>query len=112
MGLTGTVAKTSAGALNYTPVAKVANIGQTIDALKKEGLWFVCGHMGGDVMYRLNLKGPIGLVVGNEGDGVSRLVREKCDYIASIPMKGDIDSLNASVAAGVLAYEIVRQRMN
>ena len=111
VGLTGTVAKTSAGALNYTPVAKVANIGQTIDALKKEGLWFVCGHMGGDVMYRLNLKGPIGLVVGNEGDGVSRLVREKCDYIASIPMKGDIDSLNASVAAGVLAYEIVRQRM-
>ena len=112
VGLTGTVAKTSAGALNYTPVAKVANIGQTIDALKKEGLWFVCGHMGGDVMYRLNLKGPIGLVVGNEGDGVSHLVREKCDYIASIPMKGDIDSLNASVAAGVLAYEIVRQRMN
>ena len=111
VGLTGTVAKTSAGALNYTPVAKVANIGQTIDALKKEGLWFVCGHMGGDVMYRLNLKGPIGLVVGNEGDGVSRLVREKCDYIPSIPMKGDIDSLNASVAAGVLAYEIVRQRL-
>lgn len=112
VGLTGVVAKTSAGALNYTPVAKVANLGQTIDQLKKEGLWFVCGHMGGDVMYRLNLKGPIGLVVRNEGDGVSRLVREKCDYIASIPMKGDIDSLNASVAAGILAYEIVRQRMN
>ena len=112
VGLTGVVAKTSAGALNYTPVAKVANLGQTLDQLKKEGLWFVCGHMGGDVMYRLNLKGPIGLVVGNEGDGVSRLVREKCDYIASIPMKGDIDSLNASVAAGILAYEIVRQRMN
>ena len=112
VGLTGVVAKTSAGALNYTPVAKVANLGQTMDQLKKEGLWFVCGHMGGDVMYRLNLKGPIGLVVGNEGEGVSRLVREKCDYIASIPMKGDIDSLNASVAAGILAYEIVRQRMN
>lgn len=112
VGLTGVVAKTSAGALNYTPVAKVANLGQTIDQLKKEGLWFVCGHMGGDVMYRLNLKGPIGLVVGNEGEGVSRLVREKSDYIASIPMKGDIDSLNASVAAGILAYEIVRQRMN
>lgn len=112
VGLTATVAKTSAGALNYTPVAKVANISQTIDALKKEGLWFVCGLMGGDVMYRLNLKGPIGLVVGNEGEGVSRLVREKCDYIASIPMKGNIDSLNASVAAGVLAYEIVRQRMS
>ena len=112
VGMTGVVAQTSAGALNYTPVAKVANLGQTIDQLKKEGLWFVCGHMGGDVMYRLNLKGPIGLVVGNEGEGVSRLVREKCDYIASIPMKGDIDSLNASVAAGILAYEIVRQRMN
>ncbi|MEE1243918.1 23S rRNA (guanosine(2251)-2'-O)-methyltransferase RlmB [Frisingicoccus sp.] len=112
VGLTATVAKTSAGALNYTPVAKVSNIGQTIDQLKKEGLWFVCGHMGGEVMYRLNLKGPIGLVVGNEGEGVSRLVREKCDFVASIPMKGDIDSLNASVAAGVLAYEIVRQRMN
>ena len=112
VGLTGVVAKTSAGALNYTPVAKVANLGQTIDQLIIEGLWFVCGHMGGDVMYRLNLKGPIGLVVGNEGEGVSRLVREKCDYIASIPMKGDIDSLNASVAAGILAYEIVRQRMN
>ena len=111
VGLTGVVAKTSAGALNYTPVAKVANLGQTIDQLKKEGLWFVCGHMGGDMMYRLNLKGPIGLVVGNEGEGVSRLVREKCDYVASIPMKGDIDSLNASVAAGILAYEIVRQRM-
>lgn len=112
VGLTATVAKTSAGALNYTPVAKVSNLGQTIDQLKKEGLWFVCADMGGEVMYRLNLKGPIGLVVGNEGDGVSRLVREKCDFIASIPMKGDIDSLNASVAAGVLAYEIVRQRMN
>lgn len=112
VGLTATVAKTSAGALNYTPVAKVANLTQTIETLKKEGLWFVCGHMGGETMYRLNLKGPIGLVVGNEGEGVSRLVREKCDYIASIPMRGDIDSLNASVAAGILAYEIVRQRMN
>ena len=112
VGLTGVVAKTSAGALNYTPVAKVANLGQTIDQLKKEGLWFVCGHMGGDVMYRLNLKGPIGLVVGYDGVGVSGLVGEKCEYIASIPMKGDIDSLNASVAAGILAYEIVRQRMN
>ena len=106
------ISSTSAGALNYTPVAKVSNLGQTIDQLKKEGLWFVCADMGGEVMYRLNLKGAIGLVVGNEGDGVSRLVREKCDFIASIPMKGDIDSLNASVAAGVLAYEIVRQRMN
>lgn len=110
-GLTATVAKTSAGALNYTPVAKVTNLGTTIEELKEKGLWFVCADMGGTTMYDLDLKGPIGLVIGNEGDGVSRLVREKCDYIASIPMKGDIDSLNASVAAGVLAYEIVRQRM-
>lgn len=111
VGLTATVAKTSAGAINYTPVAKVTNISNTIDELKKEGLWFVCADMDGDVMYRTNLKGPIGLVIGNEGDGVSRLVKEKCDFVASIPMKGDIDSLNASVAAGVMAFEIVRQRM-
>lgn len=110
-GLTAVVARASAGALNYTPVAKVANLGQTIDRLKKEGMWFVCADMGGTVMYDLNLKGPMGLVIGNEGEGVSRLVKEKCDFVASIPMKGDIDSLNASVAAGVLAYEIVRQRM-
>ena len=111
VGLTATVARTSAGALNYTPVAKVTNLSKTIEDLKKEGMWFVCADMGGTTMYRLDLKGPIGLVIGNEGDGVSRLVREKCDFIASIPMKGDIDSLNASVAAGVLAYEIVRQRL-
>lgn len=111
-GLTATVAKTSAGALNYTPVAKVTNIGKTMEELKEKGLWFVCADMGGETMYRLNLTGPIGLVIGSEGEGVSRLVREKCDFIASIPMKGDIDSLNASVAAGILAYEIVRQRMN
>ena len=111
VGLTPTVAKTSAGALNYTPVAKVTNIGKTIDELKKEGIWFVCADMGGETMYRLNLTGPIGLVLGSEGEGVSRLVREKCDFTASIPMFGDIDSLNASVAAGVLAYEIVRQRI-
>ena len=111
VGLTATVAKTSAGALNYTPVAKVTNIAATIESLKKEGLWFVCADMGGETMYKLNLKGPIGLVIGNEGNGVSRLVKEKCDFVASIPMKGDIDSLNASVAAGVMAFEIVRQRM-
>lgn len=110
-GLTATVAKTSAGALNYTPVAKVTNLGQTIEELKKQGMWFVCADMDGEVMYRLDLKGPIGMVIGNEGEGVSRLVKEKCDFVASIPMKGDIDSLNASVAAGVLAYEIVRQRI-
>ena len=110
-GLTATVAKTSAGALNYTPVAKVTNLGQTIEELKKKGIWFVCADMSGGVMYRQNLKGPIGMVIGNEGNGVSRLVKEKCDFTAAIPMKGDIDSLNASVAAGVLAWEIVRQRM-
>ena len=110
-GLTAVVARTSAGALNYTPVAKVNNLSNTIEELKKEGMWFVCADMGGQTMYDLNLTGSIGLVIGNEGQGVSRLVREKCDMIASIPMKGDIDSLNASVAAGVLAYEIVRQRL-
>ena len=111
VGLTATVARTSAGALNYTPVAKVTNLSKTIEDLKKEGLWFVCADMGGTTMYDLDLKGPIGLVIGNEGEGVGRLVKENCDFIASIPMKGNIDSLNASVAAGVLAYEIVRQRM-
>lgn len=108
--LTPTVMRASAGALNYTPVAKVTNIAQTIKELKEEGLWFICADMNGEEMYNLNLTGPIGLVIGSEGEGVSRLVRESCDMIASIPMKGDIDSLNASVAAGVLAYEIVRQR--
>ena len=112
VGLTATVAKTSAGALNYTPVAKVANLGQTIDELKEKGIWFVCADMDGEVMYRQNLTGPIGLVIGNEGNGVSRLVKEKCDFTTAIPMNGDIDSLNASVAAGVLAFEIVRQRMS
>ena len=110
-GLTAVVAKTSAGALNFTPVARVTNLAKTIEELKKEGIWFVCADMGGTTMYDLNLKGPIGLVIGNEGEGVGRLVKEKCDMIASIPMKGDIDSLNASVAAGVLAYDIVRQRL-
>lgn len=111
VGLTATVARTSAGAINYTLVAKVTNIASVMEDLKKEGVWFVCADMGGTTMYDLNLKGAIGLVIGNEGDGVSRLVKEHCDMVASIPMKGDIDSLNASVACGVLAYEIVRQRM-
>ena len=111
VGLTSTVAKTSAGAINYTPVAKVTNIVRTIEQLKEKGIWFVCADMGGETMYDLDLTGPMGLVIGNEGEGVSRLVREACDFTASIPMKGDIDSLNASVAAGVLAYEIVRQRL-
>ena len=111
VGLTSTVAKTSAGAINYTPVAKVTNIVRTIEELKEKGIWFGCADMGGETMYDLDLTGPMGLVIGNEGEGVSRLVRKACDFTASIPMKGDIDSLNASVAAGVLAYEIVRQRL-
>ena len=111
VGLTAAVARTSAGALNYTPVAKVTNLAKTIEELKEKGLWFVCADMGGTKMYDLDLKGPIGLVIGSEGEGVGRLVKEKCDMSAAIPMKGDIDSLNASVAAGVLAYEIVRQRV-
>lgn len=112
VGLTSTVARTSAGALNYTPVVRVTNISKTIEELKDKGMWFVCADMDGETMYNLNLTGSIGLVIGNEGEGVSRLVREKCDFVASIPMKGDIDSLNASVAAGVLGFEIVRQRLN
>lgn len=109
-GLTSVVARTSAGALNYTPVAKVTNLNTTMEQLKKEGMWFVCADMGGTAYYNLDLKGPMGLVIGSEGEGVSRLVKENCDFVASIPMKGDIDSLNASVAAGILAFEIARQR--
>ena len=112
VGLTATVAKTSAGALNYTPVAKVTNLVKTMEELKEKGLWFVCADMDGEQMYDLNLTGPIGLVIGNEGEGVGRLVKENCDFVAGIPMKGQINSLNASVAAGVLAYEIVRQRIS
>lgn len=111
VGLTSTVVKASAGAVCYTPVAKVTNISKTIEELKEKGMWFACADMDGELMYNCNLKGPMGIVIGNEGSGVSRLVREKCDYVVSIPMKGDIDSLNASVAAGVLAYEVVRQRL-
>ena len=111
VGLTATVAKASAGAINYTPVAKVTNLVKTMDELKKQGMWFVCGDMGGDSMYSLDLTGPMGVVIGNEGEGVSRLVKENCDFVATIPMFGDIDSLNASVAMGVLSHEIVRQRM-
>lgn len=111
VGLTATVAKASAGAIHYTPVAKVTNLVKTMEELKKQGMWFVCGDMSGETMYSLDLTGPIGVVIGNEGDGVSRLVKENCDFTASIPMQGDIDSLNASVAMGILSYEIVRQRI-
>ena len=103
VGLTATVAKTSAGALNYTPVAKVTNLVKTMEELKQRGLWFVCADMDGEQMYDLNLTGPIGLVVGSEGEGVGRLVKENCDFVARVPMRGQISSLNASVAAGVRA---------
>ncbi len=111
VGLTATVAKASAGALHYTPVAKVTNLSQTMEQLKKEGLWFVCADMGGELMYKQNLTGPLGIVMGGEGSGVSELVKKNCDFITAIPMKGQIDSLNVSVATGVLAYEVLRQRM-
>ncbi len=110
VGLTAAVARTSAGAVNYTPVAKVTNLSRTIDELKEKGLWFACADMDGEVMYKQDLSGPIGIVIGAEGSGVSRLVKSKCDFIVSIPVMGQIDSLNASVAAGVLAYEVVRRR--
>lgn len=111
VGLTAAVARTSAGALNYTPVARVTNLVRTMEELKQKGIWFVCADMDGEPMYSLNLTGPVGLVVGSEGEGVSRLVKENCDFVAGIPMKGEITSLNASVAGGILAYEIVRQRI-
>lgn len=110
VGLTAVAARTSAGAIHYTPVVKVTNLARTMEDLKKRGLWFVCADMDGTPMTKLSMTGPIGLVIGAEGSGVSRLVKEKCDMTASIPMKGEIDSLNASVAAGILMYEIVRQR--
>lgn len=110
VGLRASVARTSAGAINYTPVAKVTNISKTIEELKKEGLWFICADMSGTSMYEVDFKGAIGIVIGNEGSGVSESVKKKCDFLVSIPMFGDIDSLNVSVATGILAYEAVRQR--
>ena len=112
VGLTATAVAASAGAVNHIPVARVSNLSDTIKELKDKGLWFVCADMDGTTMYDLDLTGPIGVVVGSEGSGVSRLVKENCDLVASIPMKGRIDSLNASVAAGILGYEIVRQRLS
>lgn len=111
VGLNSVVAKTSAGAVEYTPVAKVTNIASTIDDLKKEGLWIAAADMDGEEMYKIDLKGSLALVIGSEGEGIGRLIKEKCDFIASIPMTGQINSLNASVAAGVLMYEAMRQRM-
>ncbi len=111
VGLTAAAARTSAGAIYYTPVARVTNLVKTMEELKEQGMWFVCGDMEGTPMYELNLTGSIGLVIGSEGSGVGRLVKENCDMTAAIPMKGDIDSLTALVGAGVLAYEIVRQKL-
>ncbi len=109
-GVNSVVMKTSAGAVEYTPVAKVTNLAQAIDELKDSGYWVTCADMDGESMYNIDFKGKIAIVVGSEGKGVSRLVREKCDFVAQIPMFGDINSLNASVAAAVLMYEATRQR--
>lgn len=109
-GVNSVVMKTSAGAVEYTPVAKVTNLASTIDELKERGFWITAADMDGQSMYDIDFKGKIAIVVGSEGKGVSRLVREKCDFIAQIPMYGEINSLNASVAAAVLMYEAVRQR--
>lgn len=108
--VTATVVSASAGASEYMRIAKVTNLSKTIEDLKKEGIWFACADMDGSLMTKTNLKGALGLVVGSEGNGVSRLVREKCDYVVKIPMSGHIDSLNVSVATGILLYEINRQR--
>lgn len=110
VGLTAVVGKTSAGAIEYMPVARVTNISKTIDDLKKAGIWVACADMGGDDYFDVALDGAIAIVIGSEGDGVSRLVKEKCDFVVSMPMYGKISSLNASVAAGLLMYEVVRQR--
>lgn len=110
-GLSGTVAKTSAGAIEYTPVARVTNIAHTIDYLKEKNIWFYGTHQSAEVCYtEADLKGSIGIIIGSEGEGMGRLVAEKCDFLISIPMRGEINSLNASVAAGILMYEAVRQR--
>lgn len=111
VALTETVAKASAGAVEYVPVARVSNIAQTIDALKKEGLWIVgTDPLGPKTYWEQDLRGPLGIVVGSEGKGMGRLVKEKCDYLVNIPMRGNIASLNASVATSLIIYEIVRQR--
>lgn len=104
------VSKTSAGAVMHVPIAKVTNISAEIDKLKENGMWFIGADMDGAPMYDIDFKGSIGVVIGNEGEGISRLVKEKCDFLTSIPMYGKINSLNASVAAGVIMYEAVRQR--
>lgn len=110
VGLTSTVSKSSAGAIEYMKVAKVSNIAQTIEDLKSKGIWVACADMDGEIIYQDNLKGPIGIVIGSEGEGISKNVKNKCDFVVSIPMYGKVTSLNASVAASLLVYEVVRQR--
>ena len=113
VGLTATVAKASAGAIEYMKVARVANINNTIHELKEKGVWvFGAAGEGSQPMYRADLTGPVAIVIGNEGDGISQLVRKNCDMLVHIPMSGRITSLNASAAASILLYEAVRQRLN
>ena len=108
--ITPIVAKASAGAVEYLPVCKVTNIVNTIKTLKENGLWIAAVDMDGQTFYQQNLGGPLGLVVGSEGEGISRLVKQNCDFTVSMPMSGNVTSLNASVAGGILLYEVYRQR--
>lgn len=108
--LTSGVAKAAAGAVAYVPVARVSNLGQTIEAMKKAGLWIAGAAMGGREIYKQDMTGPLAIVIGSEGKGLGRLVTEKCDFLISLPMHGQINSLNASVACGVILYEVLRQR--
>ncbi|HYE08950.1 MAG TPA: 23S rRNA (guanosine(2251)-2'-O)-methyltransferase RlmB [Patescibacteria group bacterium] len=108
--LTPVVAKTSAGAIEYVPVSKVTNINQTLEYLKKQGLWIIGADMSGETYYQKDMTGPIALVIGSEGEGIGRLIKENCDYLVKIPMSGKISSLNAGVSAGIIAYDIFRQR--
>ncbi len=110
VGLTTTVGKASAGAIEHMRVAKVTNLSSTIDELKERGLWFYCADMGGEAYYATDMKGAVGLVLGSEGFGVSRLVKEKCDFVVSIPLYGSVNSMNVSCAAAVIMAEIAKQR--
>ncbi|MCL2753061.1 MAG: 23S rRNA (guanosine(2251)-2'-O)-methyltransferase RlmB [Defluviitaleaceae bacterium] len=112
VGITAAVVRASAGAAANMPIVRVANIAQTLDILKKAGIWAVGAEADGDIMYNAPLTGALALVIGNEDEGISRLVKEKCDFLVSIPMLGQMSSLNASVAAGVAMYEIVRRKIN
>ncbi len=110
VGLTAIVGKTSAGAVEYVPVARVTNLAQTIDELKKQNVWVACADMGGQDYYKAPLDGALAIVTGSEGKGVSRLIKDKCDFVVGIPMRGKIQSLNASVSASIILYEALRQR--